>query len=102
VFWEDSLTTPITARQREALSFIGAFVLREHTPPTIREIGKHMGIRWTNGVNDHLLALQRKGLLEIGSRSKSRDFRVTGSGWLLLGYKRCDHCGSFVEPGRAA
>ena len=32
-------------------------------PPTLREIGEHMGIRSTNGVNDHLRALERKGYL---------------------------------------
>src|SRR5262249_54488693 len=32
-------------------------------PPTLREIGAHMGIRSTNGVNDHLRALERKGYL---------------------------------------
>jgi repressor LexA len=32
-------------------------------PPTLREIGAQMGIRSTNGVNDHLRALERKGYL---------------------------------------
>ena len=40
-------------------------------PPTLREIGAHMGIKSTNGVNDHLRALERKGYLrhrEDGNR----------------------------------
>jgi len=36
---------------------------RRGYPPTLREIGAHMGIRSTNGVNDHLRALERKGYL---------------------------------------
>lgn len=51
----------ITDRQRMVLNFIVAFKAEYGYPPTIREIGKEMGIRSTNGVNDHLLALERKG-----------------------------------------
>lgn len=36
---------------------------KEHTPPTIAEIGDHFGIRSTNGVNDLLVALERKGYI---------------------------------------
>jgi repressor LexA len=50
-------------------------------PPTIREIGEHMDIRSTNGVNDHLKALERKGYL-VRDQSKSRALRplYNGSG----------------------
>lgn len=53
----------LTARQQEILDFISASIVERGYPPTIREIGKHMGIRSTNGVNDHLKALERKGFL---------------------------------------
>jgi repressor LexA len=43
-------------------------------PPTLREIGEHMGIRSTNGVNDHLKALERKGYL-VREELKSRALR---------------------------
>jgi repressor LexA len=33
-------------------------------PPTLRELGSALAIRSTNGVNDHLRALERKGLLK--------------------------------------
>jgi repressor LexA len=36
-------------------------------PPTLREIGLHMGINSTNGVNDHLKALHKKGYLRKGT-----------------------------------
>lgn len=55
---------PLTARQREAYDFICAFLDRTGYPPTLREIGAHMGIGSTNGVNDHLKALERKGWIE--------------------------------------
>ncbi len=53
----------LTKRQQEILDFIGDSIAARGYPPTIREIGKHMGIKSTNGVNDHLKALERKGYL---------------------------------------
>ncbi|MGF1511128.1 MAG: transcriptional repressor LexA [Myxococcota bacterium] len=53
----------LTPRQQEILSFISRRIEEQGYPPTIREIGEEMGIRSTNGVNDHLKALERKGYL---------------------------------------
>jgi len=53
----------LTARQEQVLCFIRQSILDRGYPPTLREIGAHMGIRSTNGVNDHLRALERKGYL---------------------------------------
>jgi repressor LexA len=55
---------PLTDRQRAVLDFIGQSIEQRGYPPTLREIGEHMGIRSTNGVNDHLKALEKKGYLE--------------------------------------
>ncbi len=55
---------PLTRRQRQVLNFITRSIERRGYPPTMREIGQHMGIRSTNGVNDHLKALERKGYIE--------------------------------------
>jgi repressor LexA len=63
---------PLTDRQRQALDFISDCLGDRGFPPTLREIGEHMGIRSTNGVNDHLKALERKGYLkreELKSRA---------------------------------
>lgn len=65
---------PLTARQREALDFITHCLDERGYPPTLREIGEHMGIRSTNGVNDHLKALERKGYL-VREELKSRALR---------------------------
>ncbi|MCA9685724.1 MAG: transcriptional repressor LexA [Myxococcales bacterium] len=65
---------PLTARQREALDFITYCLDERGYPPTLREIGEHMGIRSTNGVNDHLKALERKGYL-VREELKSRALR---------------------------
>lgn len=61
----------LTSRQREVYEFIQDRIRVWGYPPTIREIGEHLGIRSTNGVADHLKALQRKGYLTHGER-KSR------------------------------
>jgi repressor LexA len=45
------------------LDFIRKSIEERGYPPTLREIGEYMGIRSTNGVNDHLRALERKGYL---------------------------------------
>ena len=54
----------LTDRQLEVLRFIARQIEEEGYPPTIREIGEALDIRSTNGVNDHLKALERKGYVE--------------------------------------
>jgi repressor LexA len=53
----------LTERQQQVLHYIRQSITERGYPPTLREIGAHMGIRSTNGVNDHLRALERKGYL---------------------------------------
>src|SRR5438270_11427996 len=53
----------LTQRQRDILDFISASIVERGYPPTLREIGEHFHIRSTNGVNDHLKALEKKGHL---------------------------------------
>jgi repressor LexA len=55
--------TGLTDRQLEVLRFIARQIEDCGYPPTIREIGEALDIRSTNGVNDHLKALERKGYL---------------------------------------
>lgn len=58
----------LTERQEDILSMIILHINRRGDSPTLREIGKHFGIESTNGVNDHLRALERKGY--IGRRER--------------------------------
>src|SRR5439155_19325862 len=53
----------LTDRQQQVLSYIRQSIHDRGYPPTLREIGAHMGIRSANGVNDHLRALERTGYL---------------------------------------
>jgi repressor LexA len=67
----------LTDRQREILEFISQSIRERGYPPTLREIGLHFGIRSTNGVNDHLRALEKKGHLQREDL-KSRALRPVG------------------------
>src|SRR6059058_6044654 len=73
------MSEPLTERQEKILAFIKKTILEQGYPPTIREIGEHFGIRSTNGVNDHLKALERKGYLVRGEL-KSRALSVIEGG----------------------
>jgi repressor LexA len=66
----------LTQRQKMVLEFIQNTINVDGYPPTLREIGNFMGIRSTNGVNDHLRALERKGYL-TRKDMKSRTLRPT-------------------------
>lgn len=74
----------ITDRQKEILSFIQRTTEERGFPPTIREIGEEMDIRSTNGVNDHLKALERKGFLTRGEQ-QSRSLVPTKRARMILG-----------------
>ena len=71
---------PITERQAAVLRFIVAFLMRNAFPPTLREIGRHMGIESTNGVVDQLRALERKGYIERVT-GVARGIRVLRDAW---------------------
>src|ERR1700754_4773539 len=66
----------LTDRQQQVLKYIKDSITDRGYPPTLREIGARMGIRSTNGVNDHLRALERKGYL-AREDMKSRALRPT-------------------------
>ena len=66
----------LTERQKAVLEFIIESIEDRGYPPTLREIGNHLGISSTNGVNDHLRALERKGYL-TREDMKSRTLRPT-------------------------
>src|SRR6478735_3269435 len=74
----------LTDRQKQILEFIMRETETRGFPPTIREIGEEMDIRSTNGVNDHLKALERKGYLSRGEQ-QSRSLVPTKRARLVLG-----------------
>ncbi|HTP25714.1 MAG TPA: transcriptional repressor LexA [Anaeromyxobacteraceae bacterium] len=78
------MATELTERQLEVLRFIANEIEERGYPPTIREIGEALDIASTNGVNDHLKALERKGYLQRDP-AKSRALLPTPQARAILG-----------------
>ncbi len=89
----------LTDRQKEVLEFIQRSIDGRGYPPTLREIGEHMGIRSTNGVNDHLKALEKKGYLareDLKSRAL-RPLKLPGGGPLRDLAQQANLDGEMIE-----
>ncbi len=71
--------TELTARQAEVFQFIQQFMETTGMPPTRAEIARSLGFRSANAAEEHLRALQRKGVIELLSGT-SRGIRVLESG----------------------
>jgi repressor LexA len=90
------MPTELTERQREVLRFIAKEIDERGYPPTIREIGEALDIASTNGVNDHLKALERKGYLQRDP-VKSRALIPTSAARHALGGSHGDNVVSLSE-----
>ena len=55
----------LTARQAEILELIRSYIAEEGCPPTRAEIAESLGFRSANAAEDHLRALERKGVIEM-------------------------------------
>jgi hypothetical protein len=53
----------LTRWQAQIVEFMIRHMESRGAPPTIREIGRAMGISSTHGVNDHIRAMERKGFV---------------------------------------
>jgi repressor LexA len=53
----------LTARQQEIWNYLVDYVDRHGYPPTVREIGEHVGLASPSTVHAHLANLERAGLL---------------------------------------
>jgi len=61
----------LTNRQKTVLDTIRAWIRERGFPPTIRELGKLLGIKSLRGVTTHLDAIAKKGFLKRDSRARS-------------------------------
>ena len=61
----------LTNRQHAVLDAIRKWIREHGYPPTIRELGKHLGIKSLRGVTTHLDAIAKKGFLKRESRARS-------------------------------
>jgi repressor LexA len=61
----------LTDRQKEVLEAIKAFTMKNHFPPTVRELCSILGISSPRGVAKHLEALEKKGYIKRTSGHRS-------------------------------
>ncbi len=54
---------PLTKRQQQILDFVLAEIHKKGYPPSIRDIGKAIGLSSTSTVHSHLSSLEKKGYL---------------------------------------
>ena len=55
----------LTSRQSEILNVIQEFIAEYGMPPTRAEIASELGFKSANAAEDHLRALQKKGMLDL-------------------------------------
>jgi repressor LexA len=60
---EDRVDLDLTKRQKEIFDFIGRYAAKTGYPPTVREIGKAVGLHSSSTVHAHLANLEKIGLL---------------------------------------
>jgi repressor LexA len=87
----------LTKRQKEIFDFIGKYAAKTGYPPTVREIGKAVGLHSSSTVHAHLANLEKIGLLKrdpskpraiemlIGTANKAKDAIRPPSGLPLVG-----------------
>jgi repressor LexA len=87
----------LTKRQKEIFDFIGKYAAKTGYPPTVREIGKAVGLHSSSTVHAHLANLEKIGLLRRdpskpraiemlqGAASRAKDAIRPPSGLPLIG-----------------
>jgi repressor LexA len=56
---------PLTSRQSQILEMVQDFIAETGMPPTRAEIARELGFKSANAAEEHLRALQKKGVLEL-------------------------------------
>jgi len=77
------MDSPLTARQAEILEAIRGHIAEHRRPPSRPELARILGLASTNGVFKHLVALQKKGALELTPGS-ARGIRLKEAEGLAL------------------
>ena len=77
------METALTARQAEILEAIRAHIAEYRRPPSRPELARILGLASTNGVFKHLMALEKKGAIEL-SLGLARGIRIKDEGGLPL------------------
>ena len=78
------METALTARQVEILEAIRGHMAEHRRPPSRPELARILGLASTNGVSKHLVALEKKGAIEL-SPGLARGIRIKADGLPLVG-----------------
>lgn len=70
----------LTERQRAVLDVLADRVRQRLPMPTYRELGAVLGIKSTNAMSDHLVALGSKGYINVPN-GKARSVTLTAAGF---------------------
>lgn len=67
----------LTKRQKDVLNYIKEFMVSHGYPPTVREIGKDLGLSSSATIHSHVSALEEKGYIKRnGSNSRAIELLV--------------------------
>lgn len=72
-----AVPAPLTARQREILDWLSAYIRDHGYSPSLRELVDAFGFKSTNGAMCHLVPLRRKGFV-TWLEGHPRTLRVIG------------------------
>ena len=67
----------LNEKQRQILKYIAEATAQQGYPPSVREIGQHIGLRSSSSVHAHLMKLREEGYLEQDAH-KTRSLVVKG------------------------
>lgn len=68
----------LTNRQNEVLDYIKSYVAKHGYPPTVREIGKALGLNSPATIQSHISSLENKGYIRK-TNSKYRSLEIVGN-----------------------
>ncbi|MDO5540585.1 MAG: hypothetical protein Q4F83_11035 [Eubacteriales bacterium] len=78
----DTSTKCGAEKREQILQYIIAYISQHGYPPTLREIGKGVGLKSTSSVQSHLNWMFACGTLETDAAGSPRAIRVPGYGFI--------------------
>ena len=86
------------SKKKEILDYIESYINEKGYSPTIREIGKAVGLQSTSAVSFHLVKLRKEGKIDYAFLGQSlfvrgtKAARPSSTAWLLSFRRRMARC----------
>ena len=61
----------MTEQQKKILRFIKSYNAENGYQPSVREMADHMGFKSTNAVHEHLVKMEKEGVLELTNQPRA-------------------------------